>query len=75
VDPAGSLNFRRPAPAAYVHFRISGPGVSLIEFATTLLSLNYWKQCPLSGGQFGTPYFRSRCSRAGQTDKSIFTAE
>lgn len=38
----------------------SSPGVSLIEFATTLLSLNYWKQCPLSGGQFGSPYFRLR---------------
>ena len=28
------------------------PGVCLFEFATTLLSLGYWMQCPVSGVQF-----------------------
>ncbi len=28
------------------------PGVPLFEFATTLLSSGYWKQCPVSGMRF-----------------------
>jgi hypothetical protein len=33
-----------------------------VEFATTLLSLGYWKQCPASGVQFDFLWDRNRCN-------------